>query len=66
MSWIIIALCSAAVSGLVNIVDKTVLFRFVRAPLTLLLLIGLTQGTLGVVLTLAFPWPFLSSLAPHA
>ena len=66
MSWIIIALCSAAVSGMVNILDKTVLFRFVRGPLTLPLLIGLAQGTLGIILTLTFSWPSASSLAPHA
>ena len=49
MSWIVIALCSAAVSALVSIFDKTVIYRYARSPLTLPLLIGIAQTCVGLV-----------------
>lgn len=55
MSWVAIALISAAVSGLVNMFDKTVLHRYARSPLTLPLLIGIAQTSIGFVV-LAFVW----------
>ena len=53
MSWVVIALASAAVSGLVNMFDKTVLHRYARSSLTLPLMIGVAQTTIGLVV-LAF------------
>ena len=39
---------SAAVSALVSILDKTVIYRYVRSPLTLPLLIGILQTGFGL------------------
>jgi transporter family protein len=49
MSWIAIALFSAAIIAWVNIFDKTVIHRYARSPLTLPLLIGVAQTSVGVV-----------------
>ncbi len=53
MSWIAIALVAAAVSAVVNIFDKTVIHRYASSPLTLPLLIGIAQTTVGLTV-LAF------------
>ena len=49
MSWIAISLMSAAVSGLVSIFDKTVIYRYTRTPETLPLLISLFAMASGLV-----------------
>lgn len=49
MSWIIISLTSAAITALVSISDKTVIYRYARSPLTLPLLIGMAQTTAGFI-----------------
>ena len=49
MSWITIALLSAAVVSIVNIFDKTVIYRYANSPLTLPLMIGIAQTTVGTV-----------------
>jgi transporter family protein len=49
LSWITIALASAAISGVVSLFDKTVLHRYATTPLTLPLLIGIAQTLIGVV-----------------
>lgn len=49
MSWIIISLASAAITALVSISDKTVIYRYTRSPLTLPLLIGIAQTTAGFI-----------------
>lgn len=49
MSWIVIALASAAVTAMVSISDKTVIYRYARSPLTLPLLIGMAQTTVGII-----------------
>ena len=64
MSWVVIALVSAAISGFVNILDKTVLFRYTHSPLTLPLMIGVAHGGVGIILILALPWPETSLLHP--
>lgn len=43
------ALAAAAVTGLVSISDKTVMYRYARSPLTLPLLIGIAQTIVGLV-----------------
>ena len=48
MSWIAMSRISAAVSALVSILDKTVIYRYVRSPLTLPLLIGILQTGFGL------------------
>jgi drug/metabolite transporter (DMT)-like permease len=57
MSWLLIALASSACMGLVNISDKLVIHRYARTPLTLLLLMGITQTTVGIVLLLFWGVP---------
>ena len=49
MSWVAIALSSAAVAALVSIFDKAVIYRYARSPLTLPLLIGIAQTSVGLV-----------------
>ena len=48
MSWILVALGSAAVTALVSISDKTVIHRYARSPMTLPLLIGFAQTSVGI------------------
>ncbi len=62
MSWILIALGSAAASGVVSIFDKTVIHRYLDSPLSLPLLIGLIQTTMGLLLVVAMPWPEATTL----
>ena len=50
MSWVWIALAGAAVYGLVNIFDKTVIYRYATSPRTLPLMVGLGQAAVGGVL----------------
>ena len=47
---------SAALLGLVGILDKTLLFHFAKSWLTLPLLIGIAQGIIGITLVLVLPW----------
>ncbi len=57
MSWITIALLSASVSALVSIFDKTVIYRYARSPLTLPLLIGIAQTSVGLMVLAAAGMP---------
>lgn len=57
MSWVVITLISAAVIALVSISDKTVIYRYARSPLTLPLLIGMAQTTVGIVVLAAVRVP---------
>ena len=57
MSWVVLALLGAAVAGMINILDKTLVYRYFRSPLTLPFLIGVAQATIGIVLGLAVTWP---------
>ncbi len=50
MSWVWIAIAGAAVYGLVNIFDKTVIYRYATSPRTLPLMVGLGQTVVGGVL----------------
>ena len=70
-NWVIIALFSSAVSGLVSIFDKTVLYRYVTNSHTLPVIIALIQMTFGIVTILIvstfeaiqlqyFFWPFIA------
>lgn len=51
LSWISITLSAAVIAAFVHILQKTVLFRYIRSPLTLPLLTGFTQASLGILLT---------------
>ena len=64
MSWVVIALLGAAVSALVSIFDKTVIYRYAKTPLTLPLLIGFAQVTVGVVLLAIVRLPDALTLTP--
>jgi uncharacterized membrane protein len=57
LSWIVLALFGAAVAGMINILDKTLLYRYLRSPLTLPFLIGMAQGSIGIIMVLAVTWP---------
>ena len=48
MSWVVIALLAAAISAVVSIFDKTVMYRYVGTQLTLPLLIGIAQTAVGL------------------
>ena len=61
MSWVVLALVSAAVSGIINILDKTAIHGYLRSPRTLPLLIAVSQMAVGVTLLLALPWPEAAS-----
>lgn len=56
MSWFWLALISAALLGMVGILDKALIFHFAKSRLTLPLLIGIAQGLIGVVLVLVLTW----------
>ena len=62
MNWITIALASAAISGFINITDKTVIHQFSRSPLTLPFLIGIAQTSLSIVILLATGIPIEQQL----
>ena len=64
MSWVVIALAGAAVSSVVSIFDKTVLYRYARTPLTLPLLIGIAQTSVGIVLLAIVRVPDGATLEP--
>ncbi len=50
MAWLTITLIGSAFLGLIHISDKVVLRRYIRTPLTLILLIGVVDGIVGVFL----------------
>lgn len=55
MEWVAIALGSAAIFSVVNILDKVLLARYLPSPLTLNLSIALLQGIYSVVILLVAP-----------
>ena len=57
MSWILLVLMSAAIAGLVGISDKTAMYKYAKYPLTLPLLIGMAQSTVGIVIISVFGIP---------
>ena len=63
MSWLIIALASSAFMGMVSISDKVVIHKYCNTPLTLLLLIGITQTTVGTISLLLSGIPDEATLA---
>jgi len=63
MTWLFISLTSAAFMGLVSISDKIVIHRYTNTPLTLPLLISITQTTVGIVLLIFGGIPNEASLA---
>jgi transporter family protein len=57
LSWVVLALASATVSGVVSIFDKTFMHKYARTVQTLPLLIGFAQTTIGVVVLAAVRVP---------
>ena len=66
MSWVAISLIASAVSAFVSIFDKTVMYRYARAPQTLPLLIGIAQTAVGAGVLLAVGVPPEATLEPVA
>jgi uncharacterized membrane protein len=50
LSWIALALLSAAILAVSNLLDKTVVHRYVTSSLTLPLMIGIAHTTLGLII----------------
>ena len=66
MSWVTAALLASAVSAVVSVLDKTVIYRYARSPLTLPLLIGIAQTTVGLAVLALVPTPAAATLQPVA
>jgi len=62
MSWVFVALLSAAVVSIVNIFDKTVIYRYAKSPATLPLLIGMAQTTVGTTVLIITGIPAVATL----
>jgi bacterial/archaeal transporter family protein len=63
LSWIVLALASATVSGVVNMFDKTFMHKYARTVQTLPLLIGFAQTTIGIVVLIIFRVPETATLS---
>mgnify|MGYP006158916491 FL=1 len=50
MVWLIITLVSSACLGLIHVSDKVVLHKYIKTPLSLILLIGIIDTILGFVM----------------
>ncbi|MBH43046.1 MAG: hypothetical protein CL787_05985, partial [Chloroflexi bacterium] len=50
MTWLIIALASSACLGLISISDKVVFQKYVKTPLSLILVIGIIEIVVGVIM----------------
>ena len=50
MGWLIITLISSACLGLIHVVDKIVLHRYIKTPLSIILLIGLVDLIVGIAM----------------
>ena len=66
LSWVVLALASATVAGVVNIFDKTFMHKYARTVQTLPLLIGFAQTTIGVVVLAAVRLPDSATLSASA
>lgn len=64
MSWVVLALAGAAISGIVSIFDKTVIYRYATTPHTLPLLIGIAQTFVGLVVLAAVRVPAEATWEP--
>ena len=64
MSWVVLALAGAAISGIVSIFDKTVIYRYATTPHTLPLLIGIAQTFVGLVVLAVVRVPEGAEWAP--
>lgn len=49
MSWVAVALAAAAILAVANLLDKAVIYRYARSPLTVPLMIGISQVLVGIV-----------------
>ena len=61
MSWVLLAIISAATIAIISVLDKAFLHYYSRSHWTLLLLIGVAQALIGFVLVVAtwgpeIPW----------
>ncbi len=58
MSWIILSLASAFAFGVVSILDKVILMRYISSARTLTVMVGLLQIALSIIV-----WPFTPVLS---
>lgn len=63
MSWIALALLSAAILAASNLLDKTIVHRYVATPLTLPLMVGIAHTLLGLVILAAIGVPESATLS---
>jgi transporter family protein len=66
LSWVVLALASATVSGVVNIFDKTFMHRYARNARTLPVMIGFAQTTIGLVVLAVVQIPAAATLPASA
>ena len=62
MTWLIIALASSACLGLISISDKVVFQKYVRTPLSLILVIGIIELIVGVIMLIVSGIPTKTSI----
>ena len=66
LSWVMLALASAFISGVVNIFDKTFMHKYARTVQTLPVLVGFAQTIIGIVVLAAVRLPDSVSLSASA
>jgi uncharacterized membrane protein len=63
LSWITLALFSAAILAASNLLDKTIVHRYVATPLTLPLMVGIVHTALGFVILAVIGVPQSATLS---
>jgi len=66
MSWLLVSLMSAALMGLVSVVDKAIIFNYAKSSRTIPLLNGITQTIVGIVSLIISGIPSESDFATSA
>jgi len=66
MSWLLVSLMSAALMGLVSVVDKAIIFNYAKSSRTMPLLNGVTQTIVGIVSLIISGIPSESDFATSA
>ena len=66
MSWLLVSLMSAALMGLVSVVDKAIIFNYAKSSRTMPLLNGITQTIVGIVSLIISGIPSESDFATSA
>ena len=64
MYWVTMSIGAAAIMGLVSVLDKIVLSRYIRSALTMPVLLGIVHGGIGVIVLFLNPFPKDTLLQP--